>query len=155
VTPTLFGRIQTKLFLLFVIGVLWTLVITPVLVPLVGGTGADMAPTYPTVLWNALQVLGWTALLGIVWELIWHAFQQFRWEKDWPILFGLLQFVPEGILVWFVVNPRWLGLTTDGGVPTSAFLVHFITTVIVTWVWINGPHRIFFIRWRFEGGRFV
>ena len=30
-----------------------------------------------------------------------------------------------------------------------------ITTVLVTFLWINGPHRIFFVKWRFEGGRFV
>lgn len=154
-TPTLFGRIQTKLFLLLVIAPLWTLVITFALVPLVSGSDASMAPSYPTVLWNAVQVLLWVAAVGIVWELLWHGLQQFRWEKDWPLLFGLFQYVPEGIVIFFLINPAFLGLTTDGGVPTAAFLVHYVTTVLVTWTWINGPHRIFFIRWRFRGGRFV
>lgn len=154
-TPTLSGRIQSKLFLLLIIAPIWTLVITVVLVPLVRGSGAEMAPTYGVVLWNAIQVLLITAAVGILWELLWHALQQRRWEKDWPLLYGLLQYIPEGILVWVLVNPELLGLTTAGGVPTAAFLVHFITTVLVTFLWINGPHRIFFIRWRFEGGRFV
>lgn len=154
-TPVLFGRIQSKLFLLLIIAPLWTLIITVALVPLVAGTSAGMAPDYLTVLWNAIQVLLLTAAVGILWEFLWHGLQQFRWEKDWPLLFGLLQFIPEGILIWFLVNPDQLGLTTDGGVPTAAFLVHFITTVLVTFLWINGPHRVFFIKWRFEGGRFV
>ncbi|HUG86149.1 MAG TPA: hypothetical protein VMM13_16415 [Euzebya sp.] len=154
-TPTLFGRIQTKLFLLLVIAPLWTLIITVALVPLVSGTDAEMQASYLTVLWNAIQVLFWVAAVGILWEFLWHALQQLRWEKDWPLLFGLLQFIPEGVLVFFLVNPNFLGLTTGGGVPTAAFLVHFITTVWVTFLYINGPHRIFFIKWRFEGGRFV
>lgn len=154
-TPTISGRIQTKLFLLFIIAPIWTLVINFVLVPLVSGSDADMQPSYWTVYWNAVQVLAWVAVLGILWELLWHGLQQFRWEKDWPILYGLLQYVPEGALVFFVVNPNFLGLTTDGGVPTGAFLVHFVTTVLVTWLWVVGPHRMFFIRWRYQGGRLV
>lgn len=154
-TPTLNGRIQSKLFLLLIIAPLWTLVITLVLVPLVSGSDASMTASYGVVLVNALQVLVWTAVVGILWEFLWHALQQRRWEKDWPILYGMLQFIPEGIVIFFIVNPAFGGLTTAGGVPTAAFVVHFITTVLVTWAWINGPHRVFFIRWRFEGGRFV
>ncbi len=154
-TPTLNGRIQSKLFLLLIIAPLWTLVVTPLLVPLVDGSDASMTASYGVVLVNALQVLGWVAAVGILWELLWHALQQRRWEKDWPILYGMLQYVPEGIVAFLIVNPAFGGLTTAGGVPTAAFLVHFITTVLVTWTWINGPHRIFFLRWRFEGGRFV
>lgn len=146
-TPTLFGRIQTKLFLLLIIAPIWTLVLTPFL----GSMGAGFLDVY----WNAIQVLLWVAGIGILWELLWHALQQLRWEKDWPILFALLQYIPEGIVVFFVVNPSFLGLTTGGGVPTGAFLLHYITTVLVTWTWVVGPHRIFFIRWRFQGGRFV
>ncbi|MEE8599989.1 hypothetical protein [Euzebya tangerina] len=154
-TPTLNGRIQSKLFLLLVVAPLWTVVITVLLVPLVRGADATMTASYGVVLWNAIQVLLWTALFGVGWEFLWHALQQSRWEKDWPILYGLLQFIPEGILIFFLVNPRWGGLTTGGGVPTAAFLLHYISTVLVTWTWINGPHRILFLKWRFEGGRFV
>ena len=150
-TPTIAGRIQSKLFLLLIIGPLWNAFIA---LFLQGGWFDN---------WVAiLQVLAWTAVLGIGWELLWHALQQFRWEKDWPILFGLLQFIPEGILVFFLVSSSFLGLIAgtgmggDGsGVGLGPFLWSFITTVLVTWTWINGPHRIFFIKWRFEGGRFV
>jgi hypothetical protein len=146
-TPTLFGRIQTRFFLLFVIGTIWTLILTPFL----GGEGAG----YLDVFWNAFQVLIWVFVLGVAWEFLWHGLQQFRWEKDWPIMFALFQYIPEGLLVWFVVNPDQLGLTTGGGVATGDFLLHFITTVYITWLWVVGPHRMFFIRWRYEGGRFV
>ncbi len=154
-TPTLNGRIQSKLFLLLIIAPLWTLLVTLVLIPLVSGSDATMTASYGVVFLNALQVLVWVAVVGVLWELLWHAMQQRRWEKDWPILYGLLQFIPEGIVAFLLVNPNIGGLTTGGGVPTAAFLVHFISTVFVTWFWINGPHRVLFVRWRFEGGRFV
>ena len=35
-------------------------------------------------------------VLGVGWELVYHLLMQFRWEKDWPTLFGLLVGVPEG-----------------------------------------------------------
>lgn len=151
-TPTIAGRIQSKLFLLLFIGPIWNAFIA---LFLQGGWFDN---------WVAiLQVLLWTAVLGILWELLWHALQQFRWEKDWPILFGLLQFIPEGIVVYFLTAASFAGLVwvpaagdlNPVGVGTGSFLWSFITTVLVTWTWINGPHRIFFIKWRFEGGRFV
>ena len=154
-TPTLSGRIQSKLFLLLIIAPLWTVFLAAFRTPIVAASDATMTASYTTVLWNAIQVLLWTAALGILWEFLWHALQQRRWEKDWPLLYGILQFIPEGVLVFVLVNPGLLGLTTGGGVPIWAFLLHFVTTVLVTFLWINGPHRIFFIRWRFQGGRFV
>ena len=27
--------------------------------------------------------------LGVLWEFVYHFLQQFRWEKDWPTMFGL------------------------------------------------------------------
>lgn len=152
-TPTLAGRIQTKFFLLLIIGSIWNAFVALFL----------QGPWFDN--WVAiLQVLLWTSVLGVFWELLWHWRQQYRWEKDWPILYGLLQYIPEGILVYFVVDASWLGLVwipgagdlNPVGIPQiGSFLWSFITTVLVTWVWVNGPHRIFFIRWRFEGGRFV
>jgi hypothetical protein len=146
-TPTLNGRIQTRFFLLFVIGVPWLLIIAPFL----DGMGAS----YVDTVLNAVQVLVWVAVLGILWELLWHGLQQFRWEKDWPIMFALFQWIPEGVLAWFIVNPDQLGLTSYGGVPTGPFLVHYITTVFVTWFFVTGPIRSFLIRHRYQGGRFV
>lgn len=147
-TPTLSGRIQTKLFLLLFIGPIWN----AFLVIFFEGPWFDN--------WLAtLQVLAWTAVLGIFWELLWHWRQQYRWEKDWPIMYGLLQFIPEGIAVFFLISTSFgqlVWLPGGGqGIPYGPFLWSFITTVLVTWTWVNGPHRVFFIRWRFEGGRFV
>jgi len=83
--PTLNGRIQTRIFLLVVVGGIWTLLLTPLL-------GQPYSATY-TVL---IAVL----VLGIGWELVYHFIQQFRWEKDWPTFFGLVTAINEGILLY-------------------------------------------------------
>ena len=36
-----------------------------------------------------------------------------------------------------------------------SYLIQFITTWLVIWLVVNGPMRVPFIRWRFNGGRLV
>ena len=141
--PTLYGRIQTRIVLLAVVGGIWTLIITPFL-----PTGQPLSPSYRTTFLVLLTVL----VLGVLWEFVYHGLQQFRWEKDWPTFFGLLTMINEGILVWLLLNAGVVpGIDS---VPLSAFLIQFITTWLVVWLVANGPVQIFFSRWRFRGGRF-
>ena len=49
-------------------------------------------------------ILATVLVLGIIWELIYHVIQQFRWEKDWPTLFGLITAINEGALVWLLFD---------------------------------------------------
>ena len=138
--PTLWGRIQTRIFLLATVGAVVTALITPVL-PVVG----PLPDRYRTT----FLVLAAVAVLGVGWEFVYHFLMQFRWEKDWPSLFGLLTLVPEGVLVW-VLLPR-IGLTP----PLPAFAIHFVTVWLCVWLVANGPMRVPFVRWRFRGGRLV
>ncbi|GIJ51885.1 hypothetical protein Val02_87710 [Virgisporangium aliadipatigenens] len=131
--PILFGRIQTRLFLLATVGSLVTLALTPVL----PGLRASFV------------VLAAVAVLGIAWECVYHLIMQFRWEKDWPSLFGLLTGVSEGIVVWLLLP--LIGLRP----PVWAFVLHFTTVWIIVWLVANGPMRVPFLRWRFRGGRLV
>jgi hypothetical protein len=139
--PTLNGRIQTRVFMLVVFGGLITLLITPVL---------PGDPDYRTTYLILFTVL----VLGVVWEVVYHGLMQWRWEKDWPTLFGLLTAINEGILVWVLLE---LDLVPgiEGDVPFSAFLIMFLVIWIFIWLWTNGPMRIFNLRWRFFGGRLV
>ena len=141
--PTLYGRIQTRIVLLVVVGGIWTLIITPFL-----PTGQPLSASYRTTFLVLLTVL----VLGVVWEFVYHGLQQFRWEKDWPTFFGLLTMINEGIVVWLVISGGLVPGVED--VPLSAFLIQFITTWLVVWLVANGPVQIFFSRWRFRGGRF-
>lgn len=146
-TPTLFGRIQTRIFLIGVIGSLWTLVVSPFL----PDTPDDLGNTYK-VTFAVLLVVG---LAGIVWELIYHGLQQFRWEKDWPSFFGLLNGINEGIVIWLILVAGWAPGPAGDGVPGLPFVIHFSTTWIVTFLFVNGPMRVPALRWRFRGGRLV
>jgi hypothetical protein len=143
VVPTLYGRIQTRIVLLAVVGGIWTLIITPFL-----PTGESLARSYQMTFLILLTVL----VLGVIWEFIYHGLQQFRWEKDWPTFFGLITMINEGIVVWLFISG---GLIPGvGDVPLSVFLIQFITTWLVVWLVANGPVQILFSRWRFRGGRF-
>ena len=143
--PTLNGRIQTRVFLLLVVGGIWTLLLTPML-PL----GAPIGTAYRATFVVLLTVL----VLGVGWEFVYHLLQQFRWEKDWPTLFGLLTAINEGFVVWLLVH--------DGSAPglpfpvsTGVFLVQFLSTWLLVWLVAIGPMRVVFHRWRFQGGRFL
>jgi len=139
--PTLNGRIQTRIFMLATWGALITLVLTPIL---------PGDPDYKTT----YIILATVAVLGVIWELIYHGIQQFRWEKDWPTLFGFITCINEGALVWILLKAEVVpGI--DGVPKFSAFLIDFLVIWMVIWLWVNGPMRVPFIRWRFFGGRII
>ncbi|MFF5205501.1 hypothetical protein [Streptosporangium sp. NPDC000396] len=141
--PTLVGRIQTRLFLLATVGVIITLLIVPVL----PGSSGLLGDRYVT----GLLILAAVGVIGIGWELIYHFLMQFRWEKDWPTLFGLLTLVPEGLLLYFLLRSGAIDFIDP--VPPAAFWTHFTVVWICMWLVANGPMRVPFIRWRFRGGR--
>ncbi|MGC4874723.1 hypothetical protein ACLQ26_00440 [Micromonospora sp. DT43] len=137
--PTLAGRIQTRLVLLAVVGSLVTAIVTPLL-----PSGVGYRDTF--------GVLLTVAVLGVGWELVYHLLMQFRWEKDWPLLFGLGTGVPEAALIWLLLDHHVLpGLA--GPPPLGAFLLHFSAVWLAVWLVANGPMRVPFLRWRFFGGR--
>ncbi len=137
--PTLFGRIQTRVFVLAVVGGLVTLLITPVL---------PEGPPYRVTFLILVAVI----VVGVAWELVYHGLQQFRWEKDWPTLFGLVTIVNEAALIWLFLQLGWVpGIGHPPGL--TPYLLLFVAVWLVTWLWVNGPMRVPLIRWRFRGGR--
>ena len=143
--PTLYGRLQTRVFLLVLVGGPITLAITPLL-----AVTGPLTDRYRAT----LVVLAAVALLGIGWELLYHLLMQWRWEKDWPTLFGLLTAVPEGLLVgWLATAGLLPGL--PGPVPPAAFVGQFATVWVAVWLVANGPLRVPLFRSRYRGGRWV
>jgi hypothetical protein len=139
------GRIQTRIFLLAVVGGLITLIIVPVL-----PGSAPLGDKYQ----DGFLVLLSVAVVGVLWELLYHFVMQWRWEKDWPTLFGLAEGVPEGALIWVLLSAGAIpGIA--GSVGGVAFLIQFILIWLGVWLVANGPMRVPFIRWRFHGGRLV
>lgn len=136
-TPTLAGRIQTRLVLLGTVGVVWT-----------GLIGLVLGRPY-RALFTALLIV---AVVGVAWELVYHGLQQFRWEKDWPTLLGLVVAVPEGIVAWLLLKA---GIPWDvGDVPAGTFLTMFVSLWFLVWAIANGPLQVIAPRWRYRGGRF-
>src|SRR5580700_10933981 len=143
--PTLAGRIQTRIFLLATVGVIVTALITPII-----GLSGPLSTRYKMT----YIILATVLVLGIGWELLYHLLMQWRWEKDWPSLFGLVTGVPEGILIWILLAVHAVpGISTTP--PLSAYLIDFIVVWLCVWLVAQGPMRIPFIRWRFDGGRLV
>jgi len=143
-TPVWWGRIQTRWFLLFTVGLVWSIILTPFLT-IIGG-GASVGDLYKVTL-GALVV---TALLGLVTESIYHLLQQFRWEKDWPAIFILGEGIPEGFIVFFILQ-QFVGFN----IPPLAFAIDFATTWVIVFFAAHGPMRVPFLRWRYRGGRIV
>jgi hypothetical protein len=163
-TPTLDGRLQTRIFLGVSVGVLWTAVIVPFL-PEPAGVSTGMA--YDMAFGSLLVMI----VYGLVWELLYQALQQLRWDKDWPSLFALLSVLIEAPLVWIldflfpIMSMSGSGMQMPGpmgpmssspGLPSPylpAFAIHIGTTWAVMWLFSQGPMRVICVHWRFEGGR--
>ena len=142
--PTLAGRIQTRIFTLAVIGSLLTLLVTPLL-----GLSGSLIDVYRTT----FTVLAAVAVLGLGWEVIYHGLQQFRWEKDWPMSFGLLTGINEGVLVFSLARAEVVPFLPP--LPPIPFLIDFTVVWLGVWLFVNGPMRVPFLHWRFLGGRIL
>ncbi|HRE01917.1 MAG TPA: hypothetical protein PLV68_11505 [Ilumatobacteraceae bacterium] len=148
--PTLSGRIQTRIWLILFVGIPWTLIVTPFLPNLRDESGASLFDTYKAT----FTVLGIVLVLAVFfWELVYHFLQQFRWEKDWPVMFTLLLVIPEGIVAFYVF--KWLDFNETYNFPATngTFWWHLVSTWIVMWLFVLGPIRVLLPRWRFSGGR--
>ncbi len=145
--PTLSGRIQTRLFLLAIVGVPWTLIVS-VIAPHNPGS---LAHLYQVTFW----VLAEVAVVGcLAFEPIYHVLMQFRWEKDWPIMFFLFEAIPEGVVAYFLL--KQIGPSPTPAVATTAtFLTQFPTVWFLVWLTAIGPMRVIVPRWRFRGGQVI
>ena len=162
-TPVLLGRIQTRIFVTLFVGLPWTILITPFLL-LSTPDGYKLALSIDGGLDDAykltLAALFITMVFGcLFWEPMYHFLMQFRWEKDWPAFFHLLSVFPECLTTFLLLHIGFLNPVTAGDgkpyVPVLAYLFLFFSTWIITWLAANGPMKIFFVRWRFFGGRLV
>jgi hypothetical protein len=164
VLPTLNGRIQTRIFLVVVVGGIWTAIITPV-VRLFVDDDAMGSPSLGDVYTVTYTVLAIVLVLGIGWELVYQVLMQFRWEKDWPTFFGYLTGINEGIAAYLVAKALAVDPTETAGaaewrillegLTVAPFLVDFISTWIVIQLFAGNYMKMIFLRWRFKGGRLI
>jgi len=136
-TPTLTGRWQTRLALLATLGVVVT---------------ALFALAYANLAF--FLVLFYVALFGVVWDVIYIALQQYRWDRDWPAAFQVLNGLVEGVVLYLAITQLGLpGVPRD--LPLPVFVAQYGLVWLVVFLWTQGPMRALFPFWRFHGGTII
>ncbi|HEX6387226.1 MAG TPA: hypothetical protein VF177_21375 [Anaerolineae bacterium] len=138
-TPTLFGRWQTRLLLLGTVGSVVTFLVIFLL-------NTDNTP------WVILvYVIG----IGFFWDILYNYLQGFRWDRDWSPVHQLLAGIVEGVFVWLLATFVGLPGVTPGADFTTIFVIHYTAVWITTFLASQGLLRIIFPRWRYRGGQWI
>jgi hypothetical protein len=142
-TPTLFGRWQTRLLLLATVGVL-------VSVPFsIGLIGSNPGKVY-------FWILAYVAIFGIGWDVLYDYLQKFRWDRDWPAAFQLLSGLWELFFVFCGVKAFGLPIPIPKeSLPPWLFLLHYSIVWLAVFIASQSLMRILFVRWRFRGGQWL
>jgi len=141
-TPTLFGRWQTRIFLLATVGIVVSL---PFALGLLDGKN-DLV-----YFWVLLYV----GLFGLAWDVLYDFLQKYMWDHDWPGVFQLFSAIIEGLVLGLVI--KFVGLPN---IPGAAFNIsYFVLHYSVVWAAIYVSSwmvmRLLFPRARFRGGEWI
>ncbi|WP_414526794.1 hypothetical protein [Nodularia chucula] len=141
-TPTLLGRWQTRLLLLATIGVIVSL---PFAMGLI-----DQRPNL-VYFW----ILGYVAIFGLIWDVVYDYLQKYRWDKDWPAAYQLVAGIWElGFILCGVTVFNFLPLPKIE-IPLRVFLLHYSLVWLTVFLASQSLMRIIFPRWRFRGGQWL
>lgn len=135
-TPTLFGRWQTRTLLFLTIGVLITL---------------------PFMIFYRLTpalILLLVLVCGYVWDVVYIALQGFRWDRDWPPVFQLAAGIWEGAFI-FVLSFILAKIFAVFAVPLPIFILQYGLIWIAIWTASQSVMRIVFPNWRYRGGQWL
>ncbi len=141
-TPTLLGRWQTRLFLFSTVGVLITWPLSLGIIEPNFGAGY-------------FRILGYLALFGCGWDILYNYLQKFRWDRDWPGAIQLLTGIWEAIFVACVVKSFGLPSVPKEDLSLFWFAIHYSLVWLGIYVASHTLMRILFPRWRFRGGQIV
>lgn len=139
-TPTLIGRWQTRLFLFATVGVLITCPFSLGIIEPNFGVGY-------------FRILGYLALFGCGWDILYNYLQKFRWDRDWPGAIQLLTGIWEAIFVAGVVKSVGLPSVPKEDLSLFWFALHYSLVWLMIYVASHTLMRILFPRWRFRGGQ--
>lgn len=141
-TPTLFGRWQTRLLLLGTVGSIVTLPFA------FGIIGPGATATY-------FWVLAYIAIFGLGWDIVYNYLQKFRWDRDWPAAFQLLAGIWEAIFLLFILKVLRLPLPGLENLVFGSFIRHYSLVWLGVFLVSQTIMRILFPRWRFRGGQWL
>ncbi|TPQ51884.1 hypothetical protein C2U72_06165 [Prosthecomicrobium hirschii] len=159
-TPTLFGRLQTRLALYLLIGLPVTLVIA------FRASGWSWPPAAEPC-WFIATLFA----LGLVLEPVYFQMQRFRWDQDWPFAFFAFFSVMEFLAVYAAMRLDWLpylpACLQSRLDPARQVLVcqlpsltlaeaaaHFALVFVPMLIALLAGLQIFMVRWRYRGGQF-
>jgi hypothetical protein len=139
-TPTLFGRWQTRLLLLATVGLLVTL-------PFVLTAPDSEKRIY-------FGVIGYVAIFGIIWDVVYDRIQKYRWDRDWPAVYQLFAGIWEMLFV--LCGVKLIGLPAiPKELPLDKFLLHYSAVWLAVFIASQSLMRILFVRSRFRGGQWL
>jgi hypothetical protein len=141
-TPTLFGRWQTRIFLLATVGMLVSLLFYW------GYLGIASNLVY-------FWVVFYVGLFGIAWDVLYDFLQKYLWDHDWPGVFQLYAGVIEGVFLALIIANIGLPHIPKTEFDLIRFIQHYglvwLTVYLSAWVVM----RLLFPRWRFRGGEWI
>lgn len=143
-TPTLFGRWQTRLLLLFTVGVL-------VSIPFAMGLIASS----PGIVY--FWILVYVAIFGLGWDVLYDKIQKYRWDRDWPAVYQFFAGIWEMVFVFCGV--KLLGFLPipipKEELSPGVFFLHYSFVWLAVFIVSQSLMRIVFVRWRFRGGQWL
>ena len=145
-TPTLWGRITTRILLFILIGLPVTFFYAW------WQTSWNWPPSIVPFI-----ILATLLIVGLVLDPIYIFLQGFRWDHDWPFAFQFLFSIIEFLIVLLIIDTDWhplllpaaIGTWTDLGYVT----LHFTLVFIPSFLALLGGLQIFLVRWRFKAGQ--
>ncbi len=146
-TPILFGRWQTRIFLLATIGLIVSL---PFAFGFIGPEAGNH-DFHPIFFW----VVFWVGVLGLLWDILYNYLQQYLWDHDWPGAFQFFACIAEGIVLGLLLKLVGLPFINRDEFNLPWFIVHYTAVSIITYFLSWAVMRILFPRWRFRGGKWV
>ena len=140
-TPTLFGRWQTRIFLLATVGIL-------VSVPFHLGYFGDESNSY-------FWVVFYVGLFGLGWDFLYDFLQKYMWDNDWPGVFQFYAGITEGVALGLISLTGLLPNIPKYEFDLITFIKHYglvwLAVYLSSWVVM----RLLFPRWRFRGGEWI
>lgn len=133
-TPTLFGRWQSRFFLLSTLGGAVTLLFAIAL--------RSLTP---------FVILAAVFFFGLIWDALYMFWQRQQWDRDWPPIMQLLSGIIEAVFIGFLLY-RFNLITPP---PFFVFVAHYSLVWLVTFIASQSVMRLIFPRWRFDGGQWL
>lgn len=163
-TPTLYGRWQTRILLMVLLG-------GPITALFAWFTRGGVLP---------FILLGYALLFGLGWDLLYDYLQSWRWNRDWPPIFafaaglweggclltlsqlpamapappGVMPGVMPGIMPGIMAGGSLLmGIPAGGQI--SIFWLHYGSVFGATFLASLGLLHVLMPRWRYRGGQWL